>query len=126
LGVWPDAYYISFNNFLNGQSFTGPDACAMNRTAMLAGTAATIQCFQQSSAFSTLLPSDMDGTIQPNAGEPGFFVDFGLNKLNLWKFHVDFVTPANSTFTGPTLSRLLISHKVATARASRSPERPTC
>jgi len=102
LGVWPDAYYISFNNFLNGQSFTGPDACAMNRTAMLAGTAATIQCFQQSSAFSTLLPSDMDGTIQPNAGEPGFFVDFGLNKLNLWKFHVDFVTPANSTFTGPT------------------------
>ncbi len=102
LGVWPDAYYMSFNNFLNGQSFTGPDACAMDRNAMLAGTPATIQCFQQSSSFSTLLPSDMDGTIQPAAGEPGFFVDFGLNKLNLWKFHVDFAVPANSTFTGPT------------------------
>ena len=102
LGVWPDAYYISFNMFLNGQTFIGPDACAMDRNAMLAGTAATIQCFQQTSAFSTLLPSDMDGTIQPAAGEPGFFVDFGINKLNLWKFHVDFAVPANSTFTGPT------------------------
>ena len=102
LGVWPDAYYISFNNFLNGNTFTGPNACAMDRTAMLAGAAATIQCFQQNSTFSTLLPSDMDGTIQPAAGEPGFFVDFGANKLNLWKFHVDFAVPANSTFTGPT------------------------
>jgi len=102
MGVWPDAYYISFNNFLNGQSFTGPNACAMDRTAMLAGTAATIQCFQQASSFSTLLPSDMDGTIQPSAGEPGFFLDFGVNKLNLWKFHVDFAHPANSTLTGPT------------------------
>jgi hypothetical protein len=74
----------------------------MDRNAMLAGTAATIQCFQQTSAFTTLLPSDMDGTIQPAAGEPGFFVDFGINKLNLWKFHVDFAVPANSTFTGPT------------------------
>jgi hypothetical protein len=102
MGVWPDAYYISFNNFANGQFFTGPNACAMDRSAMLAGTAATIQCFQQAQTFSTLLPSDMDGTIQPTAGEPAFFVDFGTNKLNLWKFHVDFVTPANSTFTGPT------------------------
>src|SRR5882762_7167332 len=71
MGVWPDAYYMSFNNFLNGNSFTGPNACAMDRTAMLAGTAATIQCFQQGPGFSTLLPSDMDGTIQPAAGEPG-------------------------------------------------------
>ena len=102
MGVWPDAYYISFNNFLNGNVFTGPNACAMDRNAMLAGAAATIQCFQQTSAFTTLLPADMDGTIQPAAGEPGFFVDFGLNKLNLWKFHVDFAVPANSTFTGPT------------------------
>jgi hypothetical protein len=102
MGVWPDAYYFSFNNFLNGNTFTGPNACAMDRTAMLAGAAATIICFQKASSFSTLLPSDMDGTIQPAAGEPAFFVDFGLNKLNLWKFHVDFAVPANSTFTGPT------------------------
>jgi hypothetical protein len=28
-------------------------------------------------------------------------LDFGTNSLNLWKFHVDFATPANSTLTGP-------------------------
>ena len=29
-------------------------------------------------------------------------MNFGTNSLNVWKFHVDFTTPANSTFTGPT------------------------
>jgi len=29
-------------------------------------------------------------------------LNFGSNSLNLWKFHVDFATPANSTFTGPS------------------------
>ncbi len=102
MGVWPDAYYISFNNFLNGQFFTGPDACAMDRNAMLAGAAATIICFQQASSQNTMLPADMDGTIQPAPGEPGFFVNFGVNSLKLFKLHADFAVPANSTFTGPT------------------------
>jgi Cep192 domain 4 len=102
LGVWPDGYYISFNNFLNGLSFTGPNACAMDRTAMLAGAAATIICFQQASNQNTMLPADMDGTIQPAAGEPGFFLNFGVNSVKLWKLHPDFAVPANSTFTGPT------------------------
>lgn len=102
LGVWPDAYYMTFNNFRNGQIFIGADACAMDRTKMLAGQAATIVCFQQSSAIGGMLPGDLDGTIQPAAGEPAFFLNFGTNSLRLWKFHVDFTTPANSTFTGPT------------------------
>jgi len=79
LGVWPDAYYISFNNFLNGNSFTGPNACAMDRNKMLAGQAATIICFQKASTENTMLPGDMDGTIQPAAGEPDFFLNFGSN-----------------------------------------------
>ena len=103
MGVWPDAYYFSFNMFnASGTSFLGADACAMNRAAMLAGTTAAMVCFQQGSSVGSLLPSDMDGTLQPIAGEPDFFVNFGTNSLNLWKFHVDFTTPANSTFTGPT------------------------
>src|SRR5262252_2307474 len=101
LGVWPDAYYISFNMF-GAVNFIGADACAMDRNRMLAGQTATIICFQQGGSIDSLLPSDLDGTIQPAAGEPGFFVDFGTNSLRLWQFHVDFTTPANSTFTGPT------------------------
>ena len=103
LGVWPDAYYMSFNVFVDGSNFIGANACALDRSAMLAGNDATILCFQQPSTVASLLPSDMDGTIQPVAGEPAFFMNFGKNVLQLWTFHVDFTTPANSTFTGPTV-----------------------
>jgi hypothetical protein len=102
MGVWSDAYYETFNMF-NGNTFVGADACAYNRSAMLAGTTATQVCFQQGSAVGGLLPSDLDGTTAPPAGSPDYMVYFGTNNLNLFKFHVDFVTPANSTFTGPTV-----------------------
>jgi hypothetical protein len=102
LGVWPDAYYITFNIFTNGQTFAGARACAYDRAAMLAGAAATQQCFQLSTAFPSLLPSDFDGTILPPAGAPNAFANFGTNALNVWKFHVDFANPASSTLTGPT------------------------
>ncbi len=103
LGVWPDAYYMSFNTVLNGSSFIGANACALDRNAMLAGNDATIVCFQQPSWVASLLPSDMDGTIPPATGEPAFFMNFDANAIQLWTFHVDFTTPANSTFTGPTV-----------------------
>ena len=31
MGVWPDAYYETFNMFQNGQTYVGPDACAYDR-----------------------------------------------------------------------------------------------
>ncbi len=50
LGVWPDGYYFSANMFQrqgNGAlSFIGPQACVLDRNAMLAGNKATAQCFQ--------------------------------------------------------------------------------
>jgi len=101
LGVWPDGYYMSFNMF-NGNTFVGARACALDSAAMRAGAAATQVCFQLSSSFGSLLPSDLDGTTAPPAGAPDLYLNFGTNSLNLWKFHVDFATPANSTFTGPT------------------------
>jgi len=102
MGVWSDAYYITFNMF-NGNTFVGADACAYNRTAMLIGQPATQVCFQQGSSVGGLLPADLDGTTAPPAGSPNFLVFFGTNNLNLFKFHVDFATPSNSTFTGPTV-----------------------
>jgi hypothetical protein len=101
LGVWSDGYYISFNMF-SGNRFVGGRACAFDRSAMLAGAAATQICFQLSNSFGGLLPSDLDGATAPPTGSPNFYLAFGSNSLDLWKFHADFVTPANSTFTGPT------------------------
>jgi hypothetical protein len=102
LGVWPDAYYISFNIFNNGTSFAGAKVCAYDRASMLLGNAATQQCFQLSTSYGGLLPSDLDGATQPPAGSPNYFLNFGSNSLNLWKFHVDWGNPANTTLTGPT------------------------
>ena len=112
LGVWPDGYYMSFNRFLNGVSFSGAAACAFDRAAMLAGNPnATAQCFNQGTGVASLLPSDLDGatgalgsTAAPPLGSPNVFANFGTNALNLFKFHVDFANSANSTFTAGSLA----------------------
>jgi hypothetical protein len=103
MSVWPDAYYVTFNMFAGGTTFVGADACAYNRAAMLNGTTATQVCFQQGTSVGGLLPADLDGTTAPPAGSPNYMLYFGTNNLNLFKFHVDFTTPSNSTFTGPTV-----------------------
>jgi len=100
LGVWPDAYYVTYNIF--SPSFAGALACAYDRTSMLAGNAATSVCFQQPKSVGSLLPSDVDSKTPPPSGEPNFLLDLAdSTHLNLFRFHVDFADPANSTFSGP-------------------------
>jgi hypothetical protein len=107
MGVWPDAYYFTFNNYnIAGTTFVGANACAANRTNMLAGSAATMVCFQQNSSQFGELPSDLDGSTPPATGTPNFFMELdpgGSANLAMFKFHVNFSIPADSTFTGPTL-----------------------
>ena len=102
-GVWSDAYYFSYNMFTGGTTFAGGTVCAFNRSAMLAGTAATQQCFTTGTNYGGVLPADIDGAGAPAAGEPEFVIGMGTTAttLAMWKFHVDFGTPANSTFSGP-------------------------
>jgi hypothetical protein len=104
LGVWPDGYYLSYNQF-QGNTFVGPAACALERGNMLTGNAATMQCFDPGAGYGSLLPSDLDGSVAPPVGSPDYFLSYDLNggSLDLWEFHVDFATPGNSTFTGPTV-----------------------
>jgi hypothetical protein len=101
LGVWPDAYYTTFNAFRSGIRFMGPEVCAYDRAKMLTGQAATQQCFLLGRTIGSLLPADLDGSTSPPAGSPGYAVSFATNSLQLWKFHVDWATSANSTLTGP-------------------------
>ncbi len=102
MGVWPDAYYETFNMF-EDDDFVGADACAYDRTAMLNGQAATQVCFQQGPTVGGLLPADVDGTTPPPSGSPNYMMTYGANTLELYRFHVDFDNPSNSTFTGPTV-----------------------
>ncbi|MGH2723275.1 MAG: calcium-binding protein [Actinomycetota bacterium] len=111
LGVWPDAYYLSVNEFdLNGD-YNSASVAALDRDAMLNGDPASLIEFDLSGISPnsfTLLPSDVDGPAPP-AGSPNYLVELRDPVffpppvgLNVWRFHVDFATPANSTLTGPT------------------------
>src|SRR5215213_501270 len=102
MGVWPDGYYFTYNMFPNAGSFGGSWMCAMDRAKMILGQPATQQCFSTSTSYGSILPSDMDGTTQPPAGSPNYMLTDGSNSLVIWKFHVDWTTPANTTLTGPT------------------------
>jgi hypothetical protein len=49
-----------------------------------------------------LLPSNLRGAAPP-AGRPNLFASvWGAYAARIWKFHVDWTSPASSTFTGPT------------------------
>ena len=115
-GIMPDAYHISTREFLgSGGPFQGVGAYALNRAQMLAGIANPQVIFfivaPGGTAFNIgdgLLPADLDGTTLPPAGSPEYYLGSMDNNgpygapqdaLTLWKFHVDFAVPANSTFT---------------------------
>ncbi|MFZ0297350.1 MAG: hypothetical protein WAM13_03275 [Candidatus Sulfotelmatobacter sp.] len=101
LGVWPDAYYLTYNQG-NDLVFVGAAACALDRSAMLTGAEApAMQCFKNTStSYGVLLPGDLDGTTPPPAGSPEYFLNFDGNdeSLDLWQFHVNWTTPADSWF----------------------------
>ncbi len=104
-GIWPDGLYMS--------TYEGDTlgAFVFDRAAMLAGSPATFQRFAISSGGGPrqqrILPADWDGVTAPPADAPNPFlmsVDAqvqggAVDRLELYNFHVDWTTPANSTFT---------------------------
>jgi Big-like domain-containing protein len=53
-------------------------------------------------AYASLLPADLDGSTLPPDGAPGYLMNIGSGSLRLWKFDVDWTTPANTRLIGPT------------------------
>jgi len=117
LGVWPDAYYMSSNEFPDGsQTSSGAGAMAFERAKMLAGQPARVVYFDEAAANPTggqyigQLPGDLDGSTLPPAGSPNLFAEVDDAStipptdgsdgfvLRLWQFHVDWANPSNSTF----------------------------
>ncbi|MDQ1248654.1 MAG: hypothetical protein QG597_3027, partial [Actinomycetota bacterium] len=102
IGVWPDGYYITYNVF-DDTGFVGVKVCSFERRAMLVGAPAGEICVDLPEAWS-LLPSDVDGPTPPPTGAPNYVVGlnwFDNDKLTEYKFHVDWDTPANSSFSAP-------------------------
>ena len=116
-GVWPDGYYMSANEFPDGsETSSGAAAIVFERSQMINGGPARYVYFDESAYNPTgfqyigQLPGDLDGTTTPPAGQPNLFAevddpstipgtgsDLGFD-MRLWKFHVDWTNPANSTF----------------------------
>lgn len=100
IGVWSDAYYMSANE----SSYT---AYALNRTAMLTGGATSAIRFAMTNPQNFLMPATVVGPTAPPAGAPGIFYTFldnsyhgvAADRLDLFHFVPNFVTPASSTFT---------------------------
>lgn len=105
--IWPDGYYATYHLF-DGQDlhYVGGEACAYDREQMLSGGPGSGQCFNMGTDVGGQLASDLDSTNLPPANEPNFIVQFNNvpspMRLELWKFHVDWLTPANTTLTGPS------------------------
>jgi hypothetical protein len=102
-GVWPDGYYMSVVEFDADGSYAGPGAEVFDRAKMLAGQPATAVKFDLGSSRNPMLPSDLDGSTPPPAGAPDYYGELvdnaGTDALKIWAFHVDWTTPASSTFT---------------------------
>jgi hypothetical protein len=114
-GVWPDAYYLTVNQFNGGTgTWGGAGVGAFQRAQMLAGNPAALLVYIDVGAvnldYGGMLPADLDGPpngLVPPANAPGLFLEWDdstwplgdpTDMLRVWQFHVDWTTPANSTF----------------------------
>jgi hypothetical protein len=110
-GVWPDAYYMSINQFnckFISCNWAGAAAVAFERSQMLTGSAARMVSFDlytTDANLGGLLPSDLEGPDDPPADAPNYFAQmdddawgYSGDQLQLWEFKVNWSNPAASTF----------------------------
>src|SRR6266404_3948030 len=103
------AYHFTFNLFLNGFTFSGVKTFALDRGSMLSGGPANAISFLIPPAglgdsYSLVAANFRTGT-PPPAGRDEFLLavdspasgGVSLTQVKGWLFHVDFITPANST-----------------------------
>jgi len=121
IGLWPDAYYMSTHefSFASGNPYQGAAAWAFERDKMLGGQPARLVYFRLGAGdpataqtfFGGQQPSNLDGFTLPPTGSPNYFAEMdavgdgtppdgapAASVLRLWKFHVDWSNPLNSTF----------------------------
>lgn len=108
-GVWPDAFYMTVNQFNTGSmSWGGAGVAALDRQAMLIGDPASmlyIDLYSVNPSYGGILPADLDGATPPPSGAPGIFAEWDdggwippQDALRLWEFDVDWSNPLSSTF----------------------------
>lgn len=107
LGIWPDGYYMTTNQFDATNNWAGGGAWVFERDKMLAGQPARqvyFDLYNVNQNFGGMLPADLDGP-PPPAGTPDYFAEVddstwigSQDALRIWEFHVDWTNTTNSTF----------------------------
>lgn len=103
LGVWADGWYMAANMFrASDNAWGGVRVWALDRASMIGGGALNEYHFECiDAACGSLLPANIRGSLPPE-GSPEYYTNIQFpSTVNIWQFHVDWATPANSTFTGP-------------------------
>jgi hypothetical protein len=115
--IWPDGYYVptsTGDDRISETVATEKHACVADRAKMLRGEPATEQCVIVHDV-NFLNNADVDGRTPPPAGAPNVMMAAGGTQLNkvfeadtidVWQFHVDWKTPANTRITGPEKIRV--------------------
>ena len=120
IGVWPDGYYLTFNQYRDcagtGAScrWAGGGVVVMERDRMVLGRpnarAVYFNMQDYNVEWGNFLPADVDGPILPPSGSPGYVASLAnrilpngadtapLPRLQIFSVHVDWQFPFNSTF----------------------------
>jgi hypothetical protein len=108
MGIWPDGlYWGSQGGGISG----GAEAWAADISKMEAGLPTSVLVASMGGVNvqgieTVFRPAASTYNVRsgtPPAGTPNYFMTmFDGATLRVYKFHADFLTPANSTFTGPT------------------------
>lgn len=107
-GIWPDAYYMSANQF-TGVNFAGSGVAAFDRTSMLAGAPNPGMVYfdlaDPAVSSGGMLPADLDGSTPPPAGAKAIFLEVddsatlgSVDAMRVWTFHVDWTSASKASF----------------------------
>jgi hypothetical protein len=109
-GIWPDGYYMTMHQFdATSQVYQGAGIAVYERDAMLSGLTAQQIRFDtgtQTLDYGGHLPADLEGSTLPAVGAPNHVFEWDnagwlgdpVDTIRIWNVHVDWTTPANSTF----------------------------
>ncbi|MFD2098155.1 hypothetical protein [Flagellimonas iocasae] len=104
--VWPDGYYTTTST---GDHVNERHAYVVDREKMLKGEKATEQSFILQD-INFVINADLDGKQLPPPGAPNIMLGTGGTQLEgileddgiyVWKYHVDWENPSNTTLDGP-------------------------
>jgi hypothetical protein len=133
--VWIDGYYVptsSSDNRISETVATQKHACVVDRARMLKGEAASEQC-QIVLNVNFLNNADIDGTATPPPGAPNVMMAAGGTQLDnvldadtidVWQFHVDWKTPANTKLIGPEKIKVAPYHYLCNGQLTNCVPQP--